>query len=645
MSSNRWRRNIHKKRKTERKFTLPSAKSFLKAPLFKRIALVTTIIVSILLAMASFSILWMNKTWSALSMDELMYTLNSPIKGTDKGMVLNYLLSCLLPTILIMGILLFTMIKFKKRNLSSKIAGGVFAVFLLITSVLFGYTWDKIDAGAYFAGNGTYSTFVEDNYVNPGETQIQFPEEKRNLIYIFLESMETTYADVENGGGYEENYIPNLTKLAQENENFSGSSDKLNGGHSMKGTTWTIGAMFAETAGLPLSVMSGRNNMDMQSTFFEDVTALGDILEEQGYNQSLLIGSDAVFGGRKLYFTTHGNYNIFDYYYAKDVNWIEDGYKVFWGYEDVKLFENAKEKLTEIAAEGEPFNFTMLTVDTHFEDGYVCEICGEEHGEDQYANVISCSDRQVLAFVEWIKSQPFYENTTVVIAGDHPTMDSDFCEEIDESAERKVYVNYLNSAVEYQGTEERFYSTFDLFPTTVASLGASIEGNRLGLGSNLYSDVPTLLENYGIEAVNNELGKQSKLLENLANEYTYMEPSMSAELCDNDSEYFYVYADDMDDYAKIADDVHAVVWTGEHQEDIQWISMNKAISQDGIRYFTRVDTKAFIEPEGEYTIHFYITDDGRKRMLQSMKVTFDKSLKVDLGTVTEDSKGSSTSKK
>ena len=43
------------------------------------------------------------------------------------------------------------------------------------------------------------------------------------------------------------------------------------------------------------------------------------------------------------------------------------------GYEDQKLFENAKEKLSEIGIKDEPFNFTMLTVDTHFEDGYVCE--------------------------------------------------------------------------------------------------------------------------------------------------------------------------------------------------------------------------------------------------------------------------------
>lgn len=41
----------------------------------------------------------------------------------------------------------------------------------------------------------------------------------------------------------------------------------------------------------------------------------------------------------------------------------------------------------------------MLTVDTHFTDGYVCELCQNQYDE-QYSNVIACSSRQVSEF--WI---------------------------------------------------------------------------------------------------------------------------------------------------------------------------------------------------------------------------------------------------
>ena len=217
--------------------------------------------------------------------------------------------------------------------------------------------------------------------------------------------------------------------------------------------------------------------MSTQEEFFPGLTTLGDILEDQGYQQCLLIGSDAAFGGRDLYFEQHGNYEIADYNYSLETGEIPSDYNVWWGYEDKILFENAKNRLNELAAEDEPFNLTLLTVDTHFEDGYVCSECSDTFGDDQYSNVIACSSKQVAEFVEWVQEQPFYENTTIVISGDHLTMDSDYCNDVAEDYERKVYTTYINSAVETESDTYREYSTFDAFSTTLASLGVEIPGN------------------------------------------------------------------------------------------------------------------------------------------------------------------------
>jgi len=89
-------------------------------------------------------------------------------------------------------------------------------------------------------------------------------------------------------------------------------------------------------------------------------------LAQEGYSQTLLIGSDATFGGRRLYFTEHGNYDIVDYNYALQSGMIPADYKVWWGYEDQRLFGFAKEKLLELSNQEEPFNLTMLTVDYAF---------------------------------------------------------------------------------------------------------------------------------------------------------------------------------------------------------------------------------------------------------------------------------------
>ena len=55
----------------------------------------------------------------------------------------------------------------------------------------------------------------------------------------------------------------------------------------------------------------------------------------------------------------------------------------------------------------------------------------------------------------------------------------------------------------------REFSVLDMFPTTLASLGVEIEGNRLGLGSNLMSNEKTLLEQMSIEKLEEMISKKS----------------------------------------------------------------------------------------------------------------------------------------
>ena len=71
------------------------------------------------------------------------------------------------------------------------------------------------------AVKGETSDFIGEHYVSPADVTLTFPEQKRNLIFIFLESLEMTYSDTGNGGAFSRNVIPNLTRLAQENEDAS----------------------------------------------------------------------------------------------------------------------------------------------------------------------------------------------------------------------------------------------------------------------------------------------------------------------------------------------------------------------------------------------------------------------------------------
>jgi len=222
-----------------------------------------------------------------------------------------------------------------------------------------------------------------------------------------------------------------------------------------------------------------------------------------------LVGSDADFGGRKTYFTEHGQMNIVDINSLKAEKRLPKDYREWWGFEDDKLFDFAKEEVEKLYESGEPFNFTMLTADTHFPDGYDCKDC-KDKWDNQYANVLSCSSKRVLEFIKWIKEQPFYDNTTIVVCGDHLTMDPEFLKDIDENYTRTVYNCFINAVCVPVKEKNRKFGTFDLFPTTIAALGGKIEGDKLGLGTNLFSNVPTLTEEYGFKTLDAELQKKSQ---------------------------------------------------------------------------------------------------------------------------------------
>ena len=589
--------------------------------ILKNIGKVVSGIISVLAILICFSIKWMLETWANLTMDELVYHLNSPLEGTNSDMIWQYVFKCIVPTIIIIMVITAIMIIFKKKKKRT----GYICIVVLIASVtilvLYGYTaWKKLDIGDYMSGQSEISSFIDDNYVDPKEVTLTFPEKKRNLIYIFLESMETAYSDEDNGGAFEKDVIPELTEIAQENEEFSGKDNKLNGGYSMPGTTWTMGAMFAQTSGLPLKISISANEMDTQDNFFPGITTIGDILSDAGYSQTLLLGSNATFGGRKLYFSEHGNYDIIDYNYAMEQGGLStEEYPVWWGYDDQKLFEFAKNRLGELATQNEPFNLTMLTVDTHFEDGYVCDKCDDRFGNNQYANVMACSSKQVAEFVEWVQQQDFYENTTIVISGDHPTMDSDFCEDVDESYTRKVYTAYINGG-KSELSNARNYTTMDAFPTTLAAIGVEIEGNRLGLGTNLFSSEQTLTERFGIEKEEKELNKQSELMTQLADIDESSEVLLVREGKIPTGEV--VIGEYQRQTGTIPLTVQQItggeniqsilvaVWTNDDQSDLQWIELQ--MNEDS-NYTTEINMGNFGFIPGDYNIHVYaITGDGEQ---------------------------------
>ena len=462
-----------------------------------------------------FLTIWMANKYDKVTLDQFIYAAKSSAAGANRSLMNSAKVRV---GVFGVGAAVLELLLYRRCvEAVRRVKAGRFARFVvrravaLVVAVLIfaaGLFTVKLNLVQFVGAAATESEFIEDHYVDPTLAKLTFPDEKRNLIYIFLESMENTFAEPEAGGPIYDDFIPELSALAREYVNFS-NDDGLGGALSFSGTTWTAAAMVTQTSGINVQVPLDATYFGGENGYMPGVVSLGEILEDAGYRQTLLVGSDAQFGGRDAYFTEHGNYNIVDMNTLKDRGWLRQDYQEWWGFEDAKLFNVAKLEVAALAEKGEPFNFTMLTCDTHFPNGYECYDCGEEYPE-QYPRVMRCSARKVMEFIEWCKQQPFYENTTIILCGDHLTMDPDFMQEVDENYQRTIYNCIINAPLEPVQEKNREFGTFDMFPTTLAAMGVQIQGDRLGLGTNLFSGKKTLCELYGFETLNWEIQKRSE---------------------------------------------------------------------------------------------------------------------------------------
>lgn len=177
----------------------------------------------------------------------------------------------------------------------------------------------------------------------------------------------------------------------------------------------------------------------------------------------------------------------------------------------------------------EPFFITLLTADTHPNDGYLDKEA-EVIFDSQYKNVLRDTSKQLSTFVVWLKEQDFYENTAIAILGDHLYQNSSiFPEEFkiqklaskyerdyllgngDDTYNRHPLNIFINSLLNPNSVKGRSFSHFDIFPILIESIGGVYNSEGLGLGRSLYSEGgQTLVEIYGGTALNKYLRHKSE---------------------------------------------------------------------------------------------------------------------------------------
>ena len=436
----------------------------------------------------------------SVSFYEYAYLLSHNMSsGGSFTVVFDTLMACFWPfLILIIIYLLLCRFIFKKDKTKF-----FFSIVILVISLLSLVKSIKLDEYIMYRSKDT--DIYEKYYVDTNSINVELPKNKRNLIIIYLESMEASLFSKENGGAFENSIIPELESIAKNNISFS-NTNLLGGGYTLTSTSFTISSITASTAGTPVNIKLF-NGYTKEKPYMKSVKSLGNILRDNGYNLELIQGSEKEFGALDLYSIDNGNYKIFDNNTAKEKGLVSKDYFEWWGIEDKKVFEFSKDELKELSKENEPFMLILFTMDTHFKDGYQDSTCEKKYKEP-LANAYSCSSKMVNEYLNWLKEQDFYSNTTVVIMGDHLVMQDSFYKD-HKDYDRVIYNAFINS-VNNGNTKNRLFSQYDMYPTILSSIGANIPGNKLGFGVNLFSGEKTMIEELGKNKFNSELLKSSE---------------------------------------------------------------------------------------------------------------------------------------
>ena len=174
------------------------------------------IIILFIVMLVIFSILWGNRTFSVKTLNQMIYHMIVPCDGTDEGIFKDWFVNCFPPsliTTIILGVLLYKtplVFLFDYQGICITVLIIGILLYVLINYQIITYVFDMVRT----------SKLYEEHYVDPKSVDLEF-NEKRNLIHIYLESVENTYLSKEDGGQEENNYIEELGILANENINFS----------------------------------------------------------------------------------------------------------------------------------------------------------------------------------------------------------------------------------------------------------------------------------------------------------------------------------------------------------------------------------------------------------------------------------------
>ena len=255
------------------------------------------------------------------------------------------------------------------------------------------------------------SELVEvNNYVRgiqlEPSTELFGKYEGRNVIFVSLESLQSFVINNELEG---QEVTPFLNTLTNDKDTYYFSDFYHQTG-------------LGKTSDSEFIVENSLFGLGRGAVFFthgeNTYNSLAERLGDEGYHTSVMHANNKSFWNRDRIYQS---FNIDTFFDVESYNVTEEN-SVNWGMKDIPFFEQSAALMKDIP---QPFYTRMITLTNHFpftldpEDMMISEYTSNSGTLNRYFQTVRYLDESVKSFFDDLKEQGLYDNSIIVMYGDH----------------------------------------------------------------------------------------------------------------------------------------------------------------------------------------------------------------------------------
>lgn len=306
----------------------------------------------------------------------------------------------------------------------------------------------------------------------------------KNLIIIQMESFQNFLIDLKIDG---QEVTPNMNKLVKENTYFKHFYQMVGQGNTSD-AEFVVNTSFY----IPYNEAATQNYPD------KDLPSLPKLMRDQGYDTATFHTNVVDFWNRGELYAAIG----FNRYY--DQKWFGTEDTVFFGPSDEVLYKKTAEELDRMQQAGQPFYSQVISMTAHHpfttpheKDKIQLPERYQDNMVGDYLRAQSYADYALGQFIQDLKQKGIWDNSVVVIYGDHLglpmySLDKHGLELMKEIYGRDYsYIDMINipmlihaPGVDTPAVMENVGGQVDILPTVANLFGVNLD-NHIHFGEDI----------------------------------------------------------------------------------------------------------------------------------------------------------------